>query len=66
MLISIIHHGQWIKKHCMVFTLLQARCNAVFLCVSCSVKSALALLTNTSATHEWRWLHVKGLEIERQ
>lgn len=29
-------------------TLQQARCSAVFLCESCSVRSALALLTSTS------------------
>lgn len=31
-------------------TLLQARCSAVFLCESCSARSAFALLTITSAT----------------
>lgn len=40
----------------MCVTLLQTRCNAVFLSTSCRSRFALALLTNTSAAHEWRWL----------
>lgn len=42
-------------------TLLQARCSAVFLCESCSARSAFALLTITSATCEM----VKHQEVEK-
>lgn len=47
-----------------VVTLLQARCKAVFLLLSCSVKSALVLLTNISVTDEWRWSYVNALKIK--
>lgn len=56
------------EKHFLslcICTLLQAKCNAVFLCASCSVKSALALLTNNSATHE-KVTGVKGVKTEDQ
>ncbi len=40
-------------------TLLQARWRAVFLLASCSVRSAFALLTNTSAKHRQTSWHIK-------
>lgn len=48
-----IFNTEWLNNiSCLwnAFTLLQAKCNAVFLSASCSAKSALATLAITSVT----------------